>query len=335
MRSTLSRPSAPRVRRERVAWARELDGVQPLSKVLVVAATNRPDLVDPALLRPGRFDALLYVGLPDLEGRLQILSIHTRATPLADDLDGLAARTPNFSGAELAALCRERQRWLLLKCLSLSRSRSRPEPQQPKQPKQPSFHIAISISYEDLVPYMPISPNYNMYRIMPIFPLMFTVPGTVTVTVPVPTVTLTLPQERSKQQNPELGMPKGRQRQNGLAEWEYEMMLLDNEVDDRLWDGAFDDGWRIVPRACARGTIRNTYVAPSGERLRSKTAAFAEHEGTSLLHPDAASDSQIAPTFPAAAVQGAHEAGLVLHAQQWAMRECGLQPRHTSPSKPR
>jgi ATP-dependent 26S proteasome regulatory subunit len=126
MRSTLSRPSAPRVRRERVAWARELDGVQPLSKVLVVAATNRPDLVDPALLRPGRFDALLYVGLPDLEGRLQILSIHTRATPLADDLDGLAARTPNFSGAELAALCRERQRWLLLKCLSLSRSRSRP-----------------------------------------------------------------------------------------------------------------------------------------------------------------------------------------------------------------
>ena len=87
----------------------EMDGVQPLSKVLVVAATNRPDLVDPALLRPGRFDALLYVGLPDLEGRLQILRIHTRAMPLADDvdLDGLAARTPNFSGAELAALCRE------------------------------------------------------------------------------------------------------------------------------------------------------------------------------------------------------------------------------------
>ena len=134
-------------------------------------------------------------------------------------------------------------------------------------------------------------------------------------------------------------MPKGRQRQNGLAEGEYEMMLLDHEVDDRLWDGAYDNGWRIVPRACARGTIRNTYVAPSGKRLRSKTAAFAEHEGTSLLHPDATSDSQIAPTSPAAAVQGAHEAGLVLvyvqHAQQRAMRECGLQPRHTSPSKSR
>ena len=57
-------------------------------------------------------------------------------------------------------------------------------------------------------------------------------------------------------------MPKGRKRQNGLREWEKEMMLCDNEVDDRLWDGAHDDGWRIVPRAdaegCARGTIRRS-----------------------------------------------------------------------------
>eukprot|EP00900_Chrysochromulina_parva_P026826 jgi/Chrpa1/8778/Chrysochromulina_OHIO_Genome00017158-RA len=107
-------------------------------------------------------------------------------------------------------------------------------------------------------------------------------------------------------------MPK--QRQNGLREWEKEMMLCDNEVDDRLWDGAHDDGWRIVPRAdaegCARGTIRYTYVAPSGERLRSKTAAFAEHEGTRLLHP-ATNDVQISPSA-AAAVQEADEAGLVL-----------------------
>ena len=109
-------------------------------------------------------------------------------------------------------------------------------------------------------------------------------------------------------------MPKGRQRQNGLREWEKEMMLCDNEVDDRLWDGAHDDGWRIVPRAdaegCARGTIRYTYVAPSGERLRSKTAAFAEHEGTSLLLP-ATNDAQISPSA-AAAVQEADEAGLEL-----------------------
>jgi|EP00900_Chrysochromulina_parva_P026809 hypothetical protein len=109
-------------------------------------------------------------------------------------------------------------------------------------------------------------------------------------------------------------MPKGQQRQNGLAEWEAAMMLSDDEVDDRLWDGAYKDGWRIVPRAdaegCARGTIRYTYVAPSGERLRSKTAAYAENEGTRLLHP-ATSDAQISP-ISAAAKQEADEAGLVL-----------------------
>ena len=87
----------------------EMDGVQPLTSVLVVAATNRPDLVDPALLRPGRFDSLIHVGLPDEPGRLQVLRIHTRRMPLADDVDlaRVAARTEGFSGAELAALTRE------------------------------------------------------------------------------------------------------------------------------------------------------------------------------------------------------------------------------------
>ena len=87
----------------------EMDGVQPLVAVLVVAATNRPDLVDPALLRPGRFDTLLHVGLPDEDGRTQILRIHTRKTPLEADVEhaALAARTEGYSGAELAALCRE------------------------------------------------------------------------------------------------------------------------------------------------------------------------------------------------------------------------------------
>jgi hypothetical protein len=109
-------------------------------------------------------------------------------------------------------------------------------------------------------------------------------------------------------------MPK-RQRQNGLAEWEYEMELRDNEVDDRLWDGAHDDGWRIVPRAVAeegaRGTIRYTYVAPSGERLMSRTAAHAKHEGASPLH-HATSDALAARASAAAAVQEAYEANLEL-----------------------
>jgi len=87
----------------------EMDGVQPLTSVLVVAATNRPDLVDPALLRPGRFDSLIHVTLPDEAGRQQILSIHTRKMPLDDDVDltTLASQTTGYSGAELAALCRE------------------------------------------------------------------------------------------------------------------------------------------------------------------------------------------------------------------------------------
>lgn len=87
----------------------ELDGVEPLQQVLVVAATNRPDLLDPALLRPGRIDRVLYVGPPDVAGREEILRVHTRALPLADDvrLEQLAIATARFSGAELAALCRE------------------------------------------------------------------------------------------------------------------------------------------------------------------------------------------------------------------------------------
>ena len=87
----------------------EMDGVQPLTSVLVVAATNRPDLVDPALLRPGRFDSLIHVGLPDEPGRRQILAIHTKRMPLGSsvDLDKVAATTAGYSGAELAALTRE------------------------------------------------------------------------------------------------------------------------------------------------------------------------------------------------------------------------------------
>jgi len=84
----------------------ELDGIQPLSGVVVLAATNRIDMVDPALLRARRFDKLLYVPLPDRAARLQILQIHTRGKPLKDDVDlgKLADLTEGFSGADLAAL---------------------------------------------------------------------------------------------------------------------------------------------------------------------------------------------------------------------------------------
>jgi transitional endoplasmic reticulum ATPase len=79
-----------------------------LQSVVVIGATNRPALVDPAILRPGRFDELVYVGTPDKLGREHILGIHTAKTPLASDVDlaGLAGRTDRFTGADLEDLVR-------------------------------------------------------------------------------------------------------------------------------------------------------------------------------------------------------------------------------------
>ena len=87
----------------------EIDGISDLSDVVVIAATNRPDIIDPALLRPGRLEKLIYVPPPDLEGRIEILRIHTRNVPLAEDVDleELARRTEGYTGADLAALVRE------------------------------------------------------------------------------------------------------------------------------------------------------------------------------------------------------------------------------------
>jgi len=85
----------------------ELDGLEELQGVSVIAATNRLDIIDPALLRPGRFDRLIYVPPPDLEARKSILRIHTRRKPLGPDvnLDRLAERLENYTGAEIAAIC--------------------------------------------------------------------------------------------------------------------------------------------------------------------------------------------------------------------------------------
>lgn len=85
----------------------EMDGIESLRGVLVLAATNKPDILDSALLRPGRFDTLLYVGPPNLEARKQIFQIGTRDRPLADDvdIDALAQRTGGFSGAEIINIC--------------------------------------------------------------------------------------------------------------------------------------------------------------------------------------------------------------------------------------
>jgi cell division protease FtsH len=87
----------------------EMDGFESNEGVILIAGTNRPDVLDPALLRPGRFDRRVVVDLPDLKGREGILRVHTRTTPLAEDVDlGVIARgTPGFSGADLANLVNE------------------------------------------------------------------------------------------------------------------------------------------------------------------------------------------------------------------------------------
>jgi transitional endoplasmic reticulum ATPase len=87
----------------------ELDGLEELRGVVVIAATNRPDIVDPALLRPGRFDRLLNIPPPDLKAREEIFRIHTAKKPLADDvsLAELAERTEGYTGADIAAICNE------------------------------------------------------------------------------------------------------------------------------------------------------------------------------------------------------------------------------------
>jgi len=87
----------------------EMDGFDPKANVIVIAATNRPDILDPALLRPGRFDRQIGVDAPDLAGRRRILEVHGRGKPLADsvDLEVVARKTPGFTGADLANVLNE------------------------------------------------------------------------------------------------------------------------------------------------------------------------------------------------------------------------------------
>jgi len=87
----------------------ELDGVEELKGVLVLGATNRPDMIDPAVLRPGRFDEVVEIPLPDERARREIFAVHLRGKPLASGIDSgkLAARTEGLSGADIAGICHQ------------------------------------------------------------------------------------------------------------------------------------------------------------------------------------------------------------------------------------
>lgn len=97
----------------------ELDGLEELKNVVVIAATNRPDMVDPALLRPGRFDRFIYIRPPDLKEREAILKIHLKGKPLSDEVDfkELARRTEGYVGADIEAICREAAILALRDCI--------------------------------------------------------------------------------------------------------------------------------------------------------------------------------------------------------------------------
>jgi len=84
-------------------------GLVELKNVVIITATNRPDIVDPALLRPGRFDRLIYIPPPNAEGRKKIFKIHLAEKPIADDVDieELAQNTEGYVGADIEAICRE------------------------------------------------------------------------------------------------------------------------------------------------------------------------------------------------------------------------------------
>lgn len=95
----------------------EMDGMVSLEDIVIIAATNRPDIVDPAILRPGRFDRLIYVPEPDEKSRVQIFKLYTKDMPLAKNVDtaNLAALAKNHSGADISALCREAAMFALKK----------------------------------------------------------------------------------------------------------------------------------------------------------------------------------------------------------------------------
>ncbi|MEM2218153.1 MAG: CDC48 family AAA ATPase [Thermofilaceae archaeon] len=134
----------------------EMDGLEKLEGVVVVGATNRPDILDPALLRPGRFDRLVYVPPPDKTARLEILKVHTKRMPLAEDVDleRLAEATEGYTGADLANLCREA-------AILTLREAGKPVKVQMKYFLKALETIRSSVSKEDLEKYKRIAEEFK------------------------------------------------------------------------------------------------------------------------------------------------------------------------------
>jgi transitional endoplasmic reticulum ATPase len=134
----------------------EMDGLEKLEGVVVIGATNRPDILDPALLRPGRFDRLVYVPPPDRAARLEILKVHTRRMPLAEDVDleRIADATEGYTGADLAALCREA-------AILALREAGKPTKVQMKHFLKAMEVVKPSVTKEDLQRYMRMAEEFK------------------------------------------------------------------------------------------------------------------------------------------------------------------------------
>lgn len=130
----------------------EMDGLEDLQGVVVMAATNRPNLLDQALLRPGRFDELVYVPVPDIAGRRRILAIHTRDMPLAEDvdLDVIAERTARFTGADLEDLTRRAGLLALRESLEAAQVQ-RAHFEQAARETRPSVTPEMEREYEEML----------------------------------------------------------------------------------------------------------------------------------------------------------------------------------------
>ncbi len=134
----------------------EMDGIEELTNVVVIGATNRPDMLDPAILRPGRFDRVLLVPPPDKKGRLEILKIHTRNMPLAKDvnLEELAEKTEGYVGADLEALAREAA------MLALRRSKMKAKEVKMKDFEEAMKKIKPSVTKADIERYKKLEEQY-------------------------------------------------------------------------------------------------------------------------------------------------------------------------------
>ncbi|KAI5201116.1 AAA-domain-containing protein [Aureobasidium subglaciale] len=146
----------------------EMDGIESLKGVLVLAATNKPEILDPALLRPGRFDSLIYIAPPSQSARKEILRIRTRTVPLADDveIDDLAVRTEGFSGAEIVEICLNACRAAMRRRVEIVTNPERADSQDTTNElmkvSKNDFDIALSTAVRRITPEM--TEGYEQWR---------------------------------------------------------------------------------------------------------------------------------------------------------------------------